>query len=105
MCDCYWPKCSAEGCNKTIPVHIGDYRFPREDVEVWCEKHIPAEPGVEVSEMKEDEFEGIDEYPVGTRFGLRLKHGKLFPVEEDVCINLSNAEPIGLANPLGYHAK
>jgi hypothetical protein len=95
MCDCFWPECAAPGCEETIPVHIGDYRFPREDVEAWCEKHIPDEPGVEVSVMVDGEDdEDRADYPKGTKFGLRLKRGELHPKCEDVNINLCNAEPV-----------
>ncbi len=39
MCDCYIAKC--EVCKKKIPVHIEDYCTPRENVKVYCSKHIP----------------------------------------------------------------
>ena len=40
MCDCYEHPCSVRGCKETIPWHIGDFKFPREDFKMWCHKHI-----------------------------------------------------------------
>ena len=42
MCDCYEHKC--ECCNELVPMHIGDYRFPRSDFRVWCGSHISKAP-------------------------------------------------------------
>lgn len=46
MCDCYEHECAVEWCQKTIPMHIGDFAFPREDFMVWCQEHAHyAHPG------------------------------------------------------------
>ena len=91
MCDCYEHKCQL--CDATIPVHVGDYRFDRDEVEAWCHRHIPDEPGVQVWKMTTtDDFGRYEKYPKGMRFGLRLQKGKLIPDDEDVCVNLSGAE-------------
>jgi hypothetical protein len=91
MCDCYHQKCEHEGCEKTIPVHIGDCRYPRKDVRAWCGDHIPKEQtfgmgfadGVEISVTVEDS----EIAKRGTFFGLMLKDGALRPSDEDVSIN------------------
>lgn len=66
MCDCYSHKC--EVCDELIPMHIGDFKFPREYFRVWCDKHIPwAKAGAVVFEVIESKF-GFDcdpETPIG----------------------------------------
>ncbi len=63
MCDCYGHKC--ELCDELIPMHIGDYKFQREDFRVWCGKHIPwAKHGAVVFEVIEHEND-VDDYPIG----------------------------------------
>lgn len=42
MCDCYDHKC--EVCENTIPMHIADFDFPREDFKVYCQDHISEAP-------------------------------------------------------------
>jgi hypothetical protein len=44
MCDVYVAKCSVEGCNKKLEMHIGDYSCPREKVKIYCEKHLKQMP-------------------------------------------------------------
>ena len=38
MCDCYNHKC--EKCEKTIPWHIGDFAYNRDEFKLYCEDHI-----------------------------------------------------------------
>ncbi len=53
MCDCYGHKC--EICEETIPMHIGDFNFPREDFKVYCNMHINQAPtGAVVFEIVND---------------------------------------------------
>ena len=52
MCDCYNHKC--ECCEELIPMHIGDFKYPRTDFQVWCGKHIDKAPAGSVI------FEAID---------------------------------------------
>ncbi|MFA4971134.1 MAG: hypothetical protein WC683_00880 [bacterium] len=40
MCDCYDHRCSSPGCTATVPVHIGDFKFPRSRFRVWCPAHV-----------------------------------------------------------------
>jgi hypothetical protein len=42
MCDCYGHKC--EMCNMLVPMHIGDFKFPREKFKVWCKHHANKAP-------------------------------------------------------------
>ena len=49
MCDCYGHECEVGGCEETVPMHIGDFNYPRDDFKVWCKDHIDrAEPGAVV---------------------------------------------------------
>jgi hypothetical protein len=41
MCDCYSAKC--EECDRELPVHIGNFSTPRENVLVRCKKHRPMD--------------------------------------------------------------
>ena len=43
MCDCYSAKCYATGCAVRIPMHLEDYSTGREEVAVYCGRHIPAD--------------------------------------------------------------
>ena len=44
MCDCYMHKC--ELCDESVDMHIGDFRYPRTALKVWCAQHITkARPG------------------------------------------------------------
>lgn len=65
MCDCYGHKC--ELCDELIPMHIGDFKFPRENFKVWCEKHIAqAHEGAVIFESIQDDDNYLDEgYSVG----------------------------------------
>jgi len=40
MCDTYDHRCSSPGCGATVPVHIGDFKFPRSRFRVWCPAHV-----------------------------------------------------------------
>ncbi len=84
MCDCYSPKC--EICDERIPVHIGDYNYPREDVQVFCRLHIP---GRKVTVFTSTEKSRMDpEYPKGWSCGIRLQDGRTEPSSEDVTPNI-----------------
>lgn len=53
MCDCYYKKC--EVCKKRfIPVHIADFCMSRDDVRIYCNKHIPKKDVV-IHKLIEDE--------------------------------------------------
>jgi hypothetical protein len=42
ICDCFSHKC--ETCENTIEWHIGDFKFPREDFQLWCKDCIDKAP-------------------------------------------------------------
>lgn len=42
MCDCYNKKCSFEDCQEILPINI-DWKVNRDEIEVFCSKHIPEE--------------------------------------------------------------
>jgi len=63
MCDCYEHPCEIAGCKNGIPMHIGEFKFPRDTFTVWCADHLDyAKPGAVVFEIvesrDEDEPEG-----------------------------------------------
>jgi hypothetical protein len=39
MCDCYYHPCKA--CGLPLPVHLRDFDTGRDEIEVYCRKHIP----------------------------------------------------------------
>ncbi len=39
MCDCYFQKCCM--CDNKIYLHLGDYRTQRDEIKIYCKKHIP----------------------------------------------------------------
>jgi hypothetical protein len=41
MCDCYFHKCKE--CDTKLPVHLGDYETERNEIEVFCQDHLPNE--------------------------------------------------------------
>ncbi|MBM4049869.1 MAG: hypothetical protein FJ279_32640, partial [Planctomycetes bacterium] len=78
MCDCYWPKC--ERCDAQVPLHISDFCMTRDEVAVFCAKHIPRRDAV-VYEIVSEAFQpgfgrGDDFYhepPKGWRMAVRYK--------------------------------
>jgi hypothetical protein len=41
MCDCYEHRCDKKGCKVFVPIHLGDYETDRDEIKVFCGKHIP----------------------------------------------------------------
>ena len=39
MCDCYRHKCKE--CETMLPIHLGDFNTGRDEIEVFCNEHIP----------------------------------------------------------------
>ena len=54
MCDCYHAPCKV--CGTMLPVHLGDFNTDREEIEVFCEDHLP-EYNVRVFTLKEPAHE------------------------------------------------
>lgn len=70
MCDCYWQKC--EQCDEMIPVHIADFCTPRENIEVFCGKHIP-DKNCFVHTIIEPKGDWEDDFKKGAKFAFRVK--------------------------------
>ena len=86
MCDCYDPKC--EKCGERIPVHIGDFNYPREDVKVFCKDHMPTERVTVFMLTEDDAFSSLK---AGWICGIRLQDGKIEPDSVDVHPNTACA--------------
>jgi|PlaIllAssembly_1097288.scaffolds.fasta_scaffold26604_4 hypothetical protein len=42
MCDCYEEKCAKRECDAYLPVHLADFETGRDEIQVFCARHIPA---------------------------------------------------------------
>ena len=89
MCDCYYHQCKK--CKKMIPVHIADFNYPREALEVFCPHHLPSENATvfTLKEAEFDESESLD-FPAGWKCAFRLCDGRIEPAREGVEPNFSN---------------
>jgi hypothetical protein len=84
-----------------IPVHIGDFKYPRTKVRVWCEKHIPCwikglrpKDGIEISILLKDGEDGGIVFKKGTLFGMELCKGTIRPSDKWVHPNLGGCAPL-----------
>ena len=68
MCDCYFQKC--EKCALMFYIHLADFELDREEIQVFCEKHIPEE-NVAIQEILEAGEGAGREWKVGDRVGFR----------------------------------
>ena len=59
-------KCNEKGCAKILPIHLGDYDTDPEEIEVFCEDHIPN-INARVFILKEED----DEYKKGWKMAIR----------------------------------
>ena len=41
MCDCYEHKC--QECSEYVPIHLANFGTGRNEIEVYCDKHIPVD--------------------------------------------------------------
>jgi hypothetical protein len=91
MCDCYEAKCSGEGCNIIIPIHIADFCTPRENIKAYCKKHVTKNCMVfELSKgYKEKSFwNTLLSFPKGYKFGFEvLDTTKVENFEKNYSIN------------------
>ena len=44
MCNCYGHFCNVKDCEEIIPMHIGDFKYLKEDFECYCKKHLDKAP-------------------------------------------------------------
>ena len=93
MCDCYVTEC--QKCDREIPVHIGDFKYPRSSVQVFCSAHLPTQR-VTIFELTEVEWDEDEKYPVGWKCGIRLCEGTIEAESEDVYPNLGACSKITL---------
>lgn len=59
MCDCYMHPCDHPGCEDKIPMHLADFDTGSDEIQVFCERHIPA--GAVVYEYSDDEVAMIED--------------------------------------------
>lgn len=59
MCDCYDHRCDHAGCEVEIPMHLADFDTAPSEIQVFCEKHLPA--GAVVHEYSDDETEKAED--------------------------------------------
>ena len=72
MCDCYDHKCAHPQCTQLMPIHIGDFCTPRENLEVVCTRHLPKDfDGAIWRWYRPGEFSGED-LPRGFKMGIRI---------------------------------
>lgn len=74
MCDIYWANCiicEKEGRFKksVLPVHIADFCMPREEVLVFCQKHLPQRDIVVHILVEQDQLD--KNYEPGWSMGIR----------------------------------
>lgn len=86
MCDCYAPKC--EKCDERIPVHIEDFNYPREDIQVFCKDHMPTERVTVWMLTGDDDFCDLK---AGWTCGIRLQDGNIEPDSVGVYPNMNAA--------------
>lgn len=79
MCDCYEQKC--EQCAEMIPVHIADFCTPRENLQVFCQKHLP-ESDCFIHTIIEGKQDREYDYKKGTKFGFRILDKTLFNYDD-----------------------
>lgn len=92
MCDCYETKCEVKGCMEEIPVHIADFNFPRENVQVFCSKHLPKRKATIFEITKIYEWDRDNNYKVGWKCAIRLCRGEIEPKSVGVNPNIGAEE-------------
>ena len=63
MCDCYGHKCDHPGCEETISIHLQDFETSREEVDVFCYKHLGDSSEGELWDYESDEWDDWDGPP------------------------------------------
>lgn len=69
MCDCYYHKC--KDCEKEIPIHLGDFVTRRDEIEVFCNDHIPDKDVRVFIMRKPEKDEIVGRFPKGYMIGIR----------------------------------
>lgn len=68
MCDCYEHKCDNPNCDTFMPIHIGDFITSRDNIRVYCTRHIPKDFKGYVWKYSRRE----DDIPKGFKVGIEL---------------------------------
>ena len=76
MCDILDVPCMV--CGKLLPLHLGDYETDRDEVECYCQDHLP-EQNVRIFTLTDTDKHTVRarypeedlEYPVGWQMGIR----------------------------------
>lgn len=55
MCDIYYHRCNERGCETSIDMHLEDFSTERDEIEVFCEKHIPKDLSGGILFLMDDE--------------------------------------------------
>ena len=96
MCDCYSHQCKE--CDVYIPMHLSDFLTGRDEIEVFCKKHIPenVKDGIVWKCFKEDGVDLFDEY-----------EGEIFvrPLTENARQNCSGNMYNGSCEPIKIFGK
>jgi len=71
MCDCYVERCAIKTCPNTFDIHIGDFCIRREELEIYCEEHLPKENAI-VFIFEKDTKGLIINYKAGEKFAIRF---------------------------------
>ena len=96
MCDCYMATC--EKCDEKIPVHIGDFKYPRSLVTVYCQKHLPK--------VRATIFEVIeDKKPSPNVYFLKKAPEDAFFIAIGGKIEKKEEERLGLISEVEYYKK
>jgi hypothetical protein len=86
MCDVFVKKCHHRGCMAMLPVHLENFATPRNEITVFCGKHLPAS-AVRVFTLTEgDEAECYD---IGWQMGIRAHTERAYNNREGNHPNLS----------------
>lgn len=74
MCDCYYEGCKV--CGRSIPVHITDFITPRENVEVFCGRHLPRGRGLRLFLHRVTAYDSESRLRKDARIGFRVIDGR-----------------------------
>lgn len=64
MCNCYDAKCKE--CDTRLPIHLGDWNTEEDEIEVFCNEHIPY-VNARIFTLKEDEYNLKKGYRIAIR--------------------------------------
>ena len=86
MCDCYMAKCNNKKCKKKLNLHLGDHNTARDEIEVFCGRHIPKDNCRIFISLSEKPFQGR-RIRKGWKMGIRSLTENAKNNEDDNCPN------------------